>query len=357
MKIEVDRQVKISPLSPPYVIAEIGTNHNRDLDTAKKLVMEIAETGSDCVKFQIYEPDEIVSRKVMARDYGLDRLYGDITAQEMFANFLLTPKSWFPELSDLCHKLGMDCAVTVHGKMGVEWSKSIDLDLIKVASMDHTNIPLLSELINSSSRPILISFGMAVLEDIDAAISLLGSHKPGVGIFHCVAIYPPTIDELRLSNIRFFSDRYIHPVGFSDHTIDAVAALAARRAGAMFFEKHVTLDRSQLGPDHGFAMEMDDFRSYVTSLKNTEMKEEISERELSHFSPLSEREYENRIKYMKSLTVRYDLPKGHRLNEGDIYLVRPGSGLSPAHLAEVIGKKLSGDILADSPLGIDDLVI
>src|SRR5205085_1819057 len=98
-----------------YVIAEIGTNHNRSLDTAREMLRGIAAAGCDCAKFQIYEPDEIVSARVRAADYGFDHLYGDISAQEMFERYLKTPKEWFPELRELCHSLGMDFAATIHG--------------------------------------------------------------------------------------------------------------------------------------------------------------------------------------------------------------------------------------------------
>jgi sialic acid synthase SpsE len=101
----------------------------------------LAKTGCDCAKFQIYEPDEMVSARVRALDYGFDGLYGDISAQEMFERHLKTPKTWFPELRDLCHTLGMDCAATIHGPSGLAWAREVGLDIVKIASMDHNNLP------------------------------------------------------------------------------------------------------------------------------------------------------------------------------------------------------------------------
>ncbi|NQU72580.1 MAG: N-acetylneuraminate synthase family protein, partial [Rhodospirillales bacterium] len=207
---------------PPYLIAEIGTNHNRDLETARRLVRTVAEQGFDCAKFQIYEVDEIVAGSVRTGDYGLDGLYGDITAQAMFARHLQTPKAWFPELKDLCHDLGIDCAVTIHGHQGRNWAASIGFDLIKIASMDHTNTPFLKGLVNQIEPPILISSGMAQLEDIERALAALEGHRSGIGLFHCVAVYPPEPTELRLANIPFLSHRFALPIGFSDHTTDTV---------------------------------------------------------------------------------------------------------------------------------------
>ena len=127
----------------PYLVAEIGTNHNQDFRNARDLVQAVADAGFDCAKFQTYEADEIVSGNVTARDYGLDKYYGNVSAQEMFSRYLKTPKEWFPELRDLCRGLGLDCATTIHGAHGLNWARTMDFDLIKIASMDHNNLPFL----------------------------------------------------------------------------------------------------------------------------------------------------------------------------------------------------------------------
>ena len=124
-------------MSETYIIAEAGVDHDGNLDTAISLVEQAALSGADCVKFQTYEPHEIVSHLVMARDYGLDSLYGDITATEMFEKFLKTPKKWFPELKNLCRELDIDCATTIHGSDGLAWANCIGFDVIKIASMDN----------------------------------------------------------------------------------------------------------------------------------------------------------------------------------------------------------------------------
>ena len=106
-----------------YIIAEIGTNHNRSKSKAINMIYQLSKTKCDCVKFQIYEPNEIVNKKVLCKDYGLDKIYGKITAYEMFKKYLVTPKSWFPELKNICHKLNMNFAVTIHGENGIKWAK------------------------------------------------------------------------------------------------------------------------------------------------------------------------------------------------------------------------------------------
>ena len=202
-----------------------------------------------------------------AAEYGLDRVYGDISARTMFEEHLKTPKQWFPELRDLCRELGLDFAATIHGPHGLTWALRIGLDVVKIASMDHTNLPFLRSLVNVVQAPILISFGMAREADVAAAVQALEGHRPGVGLFHCSAVYPPKPEEIRLANIGYLRGRFQVPVGFSDHTVDTEAALAARAGGAMFFEKHVTLDHTHPGPDHPFAMEMEPLKEYMSKLK------------------------------------------------------------------------------------------
>ena len=128
-----------------YVIVEIGTNHNRNKSKAIKMIYALSKTKCDCIKFQIYEPIEIVSKNIKAKDYGLNKLYGNITAREMFKKYLVTPKKWFPELKNLCHKLNMSFAVTIHGENGIKWAKKIKPDYLKIASMDHNNFPLIKK--------------------------------------------------------------------------------------------------------------------------------------------------------------------------------------------------------------------
>jgi sialic acid synthase SpsE len=335
-----------------YVIAEIGTNHNRSLDTAREMLRALAATGCDCAKFQIYEPDEIVSARVRTADYGFEHLYGDITAQEMFARHLMTPKEWFPGLRDLCHSLGMDFAATIHGAHGLRWAREIGLDLVKVASMDHTNLPFLRSLVDAVDAPILVSLGMASLADADAVFDVVRTHRGGAGLFHCCSIYPPEPGELRLENIPFLLRRYPLPIGFSDHMTGTEEALAARALGAMMFEKHVTLDRTQPGPDHPFAMEMAPFAAYVEALKHRRPEPAAAP---DAFVAPPPREIANRPLALKSVISRRLLEAGHVVTEADVYLARPGSGIPPGALSRVLGRTLIRSIPAETPVQWLDL--
>lgn len=335
---------------PPYLIAEIGTNHNQDIRTARALVKAIAEAGFDCAKFQSYEAEEIVSGNVKASDYGLDKYFGNISATEMFSKHLKTPKHWFPELRDLCHQNGIGCATTIHGLHGLSWAKDMGFDLIKIASMDHNNIPFLRRLVNAIDAPILVSFGMAVLEDIISAVEILHPHRPGIGIFHCVSIYPTRAEELRLANIPYLRRNFPVPVGFSDHADDVITSLAALSLGSRIFEKHVTLDKTSRGPDHPFALEPHEMKSYVNGLRIFAAGLDSGE-----FESPTVKESAVRTAYLKSIVAARDLPVGTKLDAADLTLVRPGNGIAPKYIDTVIGHSTKHALCQGEVLTWEDL--
>lgn len=334
----------------PYLIAEIGTNHNQDIQSARNLVKAVAEAGFDCAKFQIYEANEIVSENLRAKDYGLEKFYGDISAVEMFDKYLKTPKEWFPELLDLCREYGIDCATTIHGADGLAWAKGMSFDFIKVASMDHNNLPFLQSLVNEIDAPILISFGMAGLADIDIAVKTLSAHRLGMGIFHCVSIYPPRPEELRIANISFLRQRFSVPVGFSDHADDVITSLVALSLGCRLFEKHVTLNKKSHGPDHPFALEPDQMKSYVMGLRV--LADGIDS---GKFEEPSGEEEAVRNAYLKSIVVARDIPAGHKLMLADLTLVRPGTGIQPIYLDSIIGRLVRRSLVKGEILSWQDI--
>ena len=338
-EIKLKNSKKIGDPYKPYLIAEIGTNHNQNLNIAKELIKEIAKAGFDCAKFQTYESDEIVSQIVTSADYKLDNLYGKISAADMFNKYLKTPKNWFPELIDFCHNLGIDCATTIHGSHGINWVKDLEFDLIKIASMDHNNFPFHKEIINNVKQPILISFGMAEIDDIKKALDILINHKPGIGAFHCVSIYPANTKELRLSNIAFLKNNFSIPIGFSDHSDDVISSCLALVIGACIFEKHVTLDSNSKGPDHPFALEPANMIEYVEGINNL-----FSDLNAKEFKAPVGKEIKNRNDYLKSVVAIKNLKIGDLINSKDIKLLRPGIGIPPSEYEKVIGKRVKKNI-------------
>jgi len=332
-----------------FVIAEIGTNHNRSKKKAIEMINQVAGTKCDCVKFQIYEPSEIVSKKVMAKDYGLNKIYGNISAHEMFKKNLVTPKSWFPELKKLCHKRNMAFAVTIHGENGIKWAKKNKPDIIKIASMDHNNFPFIKKIINNLKVPILVSLGMAQIGDVKTLVGILKLHKYGFGLFHCTSLYPPKITESRLLNIPYLINTFQIPIGFSDHFEKAEASKKAKLYGATFFEKHITLDPYDIGPDHKFAMPIKSLKKYITDLEKIKFSKKLKLKSYS-FLPLSSREKKIRLKYTKSIIVKSIITKNSKILKNKIYISRPGTGIEPKFYQKVVGKVSNRNLYPDQVL-------
>ena len=329
------------------VIAEIGTNHNQDISLARDLMAGAASAGCDYVKFQIYEPDEIVSERLRTSDYSWVERYGDISLRDAFGRYLKTPKEWIPELSGYAEELQIRWGATIHGYNGLQWALSAKPAFIKIASMDHTNTPFLADLVNTVDVPIVVSTGMASLDGIDAAYAAVSSHKPGVILLHCNAVYPPKADNLNLSNIGFLQDRYGCGVGFSDHSLGADAAISARGAGAVLFEKHITTDQTLNGPDHSFAIELEDLGDYVRSVKETTADPSPPSR---NFLLPAQEELENRPVFLKSVIARHDLKAGTLLSPADVYFARPGTGIPPTCAGSLYGRALTRPVPAEMPI-------
>ena len=343
---------KINKFSKPYIIAEIGTNHNQSINVAKKMIVDLSKTNCDCVKFQIYESNEIVSKKIKASDYKLEKVYGDISAHKMFNKYLKTPKKWFPQLKKLTHNLGMDFAVTIHGNNGIKWAKRIKPDIIKVASMDHTNTPFLKNLINKFKVPILLSIGMGELKDIKRSIKILKKHKYGFGIFHCCAIYPAKIKDLRLRNILFLKNKLKVNTGFSDHSMGEAAAKKSRKLGSLFFEKHVSLNPKQKGPDHSFACKIDKFFKYVNTLNSQKI---ISNKKYYEFININKKEKINKLKFLKSLILKKKKKTNEKIHFDDFYFARPGNGIPPYEYKKVLGLRVNKNLDIEVPLKWKDI--
>lgn len=331
---------------PCFIIAEIGTNHDQSLAQAKALVKAAHETGADAVKFQIYEAGDIVSNAIMPSDYGLEDTYPGITMFEAFHRHLRTPREWFPELSDYAMALGIIPLATAHSGTGAAFIDEMGMAAVKIASMDLNNLPLLSDVTRATKLPVIVSTGIASLAEIDDAVSLLARAGHPHALLHCVANYPAAAAEMRLQNIPVLLQAYAVPIGFSDHSLSAVSSIAATTLGACIIEKHITLNRAGRGPDHPFALEPQDFKALVAAIREVE----AAYRPSTGFTPPLERERKKRQLYRRSLVSARAIAKGQRIEREDIKITRPGTGLAPRHLEDVIGLRAAQDIAPETPL-------
>lgn len=333
---------------PCLIVAEIGSNHNRDLSTAKRLIDACQQAGVDAVKFQFYTPESIIPRHLPATAYGWDS-YPEKYAVDVFKHHVATPADWFPELSDHATASGLMAFAAVHDRQWAELAVSLGFPVLKMASMEITNLDLV-ETLAGMDKPLIISTGMAHLNDITRALSTARqAGNNDLILLHCVANYPTQVHELNLRQIRTLRECFGVTVGLSDHSLGTLAAVIAVTQGAALIEKHVTLDSRQSGPDHSFALEPDELAVLVRNVRETEVG--LGTATLTAIRS----DEEKRSSYLRSVVAKRDLKAGQELRLDDLSTKRPGTGIPPRHLGEMAGRRLRRDISTDEPIHWDDL--
>lgn len=339
----------IGPGHPVYLVAEIGSNHSRKKSVVKELVDRAAEAGFDAVKFQTYDPEEVFSGKIRTGDVQLKSLYGDRSWWEVARDHVLLPREWFGEMFAYARSKSLEVFSTVHSCDDAKFVLAFYPPAFKVASIDVSNTDFL-KCLAAFAKPIILSTGLHHKEEIVSAVATL--RKAGndrIILLHCISNYPPRPENLNLKNIAMLNKTFGVPVGFSDHSPDNLAAATAVALGACLIEKHITLDRKSWGVDHHFALELEGMKDLVARVRQTEEMLGAYQR------VLSEDELEVRELARRSVVARTDIKKGEILSRENLKLSRPGSGIHPRHLDELIGKKACGDIAAEDLVRWDDV--
>ncbi|MCP4650691.1 MAG: pseudaminic acid synthase [PVC group bacterium] len=333
---------KIGKGKTVYIIAELSANHNQSIDKAIKLIEVAKQAGADAVKIQTYTADTMTidSDKEWFQIKGtiwegnnLYKLY-----QEAF-----TPWEWQSQLKQVSEKLGLDFFSTPFDVTAVDFLQGLNVPAYKIASFELVDIPLLKK-IAITGKPVIMSTGMATLEEIDEAVQtlVLAGNKQLV-LLKCTSAYPAAAQEMNLNAISYISEKYKVPVGLSDHTLGSAVAVAAVALGACIIEKHLTLTRKDPGPDATFSMEPAEFKSMVDDIR-------IVEKALGKVSfEVTEKEKENRV-FRRSLFVVKDIKKGETFSAKNIRSIRPGHGLHTRYLEQILDKKAVKDIEKGTPL-------
>ena len=319
--------------APCFVIAEIGTNHNRDIATAKALVDAAGEAGVDAVKFQFYHGEDVVTPLATCKDYGLDGLYPpDKRMVDVYNERFRTPREWFPELSKYVEKKGMISLSTPHCLDCAEFMMSLRMPAFKVASVEVTNLPFLKALAKFR-KPIILSTGFATSQEIKEAVQAVrDAGNRQLALLHCVSDYPTRPEDVNLRFMETLRRSYRVPVGFSDHTLGTAVSLGAVALGANIIERHITLDCRQHGPDHSFALEPPDLIALVKGVRAVE-------RAIGKPSKiLTASEQQNRVKYFRSVVAAVDIAPGQRLVREYLDIKRPGTGWPPSKLEKIVGR-------------------
>jgi pseudaminic acid synthase len=328
---------------PVYIIAELSANHNGNLNEALALIAAAKAAGADAVKIQTYTPDTItidcdnqyfrIGKGTIWEGKNLYDLYGEA----------YTPWEWHAELQRQAKKAKLDFFSTPFDPTAVEFLEGLHVPAYKVASFEIVDIPLIRA-IARTGKPIILSTGMASVEEIDEAVQAIrgeGNHR--IALLKCTSAYPALPEEMNLATIPDMAALFGLPVGLSDHSPGIAVPVAAVTLGACIVEKHFTLSRATPGPDSAFSLEPAEFKAMVEAIRDTE-------KALGRVNyTVSEREQASRV-FRRSLFVVKDMKKGEIFTPENVRSIRPGHGLAPKFLPDVLGKKASKGIKRGTPV-------
>lgn len=330
---------KIGEKYSVFIIAEAGSNHNRNLDQAKKLIEIAAEAEVDAVKFQTYSAETLYSKETPNPDY----LEGKIEQKSVWQLIkdIELPREWQGELADYSRSHDLMFLSTPFDYKAIEELEALNMLAYKIASFEIVDLPFLKK-IAETKKPIILSTGMASLGDIEDAVnSIREVGDVGIALLQCAINYPPPFEDLNLRAIKTLQQAFRVPVGFSDHTMSTAIPAVAVALGACIIEKHYTIDRTMKGPDHKFALEPDELKEMVKNIRDAEASLGSSEKAMAE----SERNLHKLAR--RSIIAAKNIPKGKILELSDLTIKRPGYGIAPKFLDVVIGKVAKKDIDED----------
>ena len=322
-----------------YIIAEAGVNHNGDIDLAYRLVDAAKEAGADCIKFQTFKSENLVSHTAQKAEYQKEAT-GDSSQQDMLKELELTYDE-FVSLKEYCDRKGIVFLSTPFDFESIEFLNSIEMPFWKVPSGEVTNYPYLVALAKTG-KPVVMSTGMCEMEEIGDAIQVLWNNGTrDIRLLHCNTEYPTPFEDVNLRAMVTLRDTFGVEVGYSDHTRGIEVPIAAVAMGATVIEKHFTLDRNMEGPDHKASLEPQELRQMVDSIRHIEAALGTGVKEPSP----SERK--NITVARKSIVAKKRIAEGDVLTEENVTVKRPGSGISPMRWNEVLGTKAVRDFEED----------
>jgi N-acetylneuraminate synthase len=333
---------RIGPGQDVYVVAEMSANHNHDLEHALAVVRAAGRAGADAIKLQTYTPDTMTMDSAAAHFVVEGSPWHGRRLYELYAE-AHTPWEWHAPLLREAQEVGLDFFSTPFDASAVDYLERLAVPVYKVASFELVDVPLLRR-IARTGRPVILSTGMATLDEISEAVSVLREGGcPGIALLKCTSAYPARPDEMDLATIPDLRDRFGLPVGLSDHTMDVAVPVAAVALGACIVEKHLTLSRAEPGPDSAFSLEPHEFKAMVDAVR-------VAARAIGSVRyGASERERAS-LAFRRSLFVVQDVAAGERFTPANVRCIRPGFGMHPRHLETVIGRSAARTITAGTPL-------
>lgn len=332
--------------APVYIIAEAGSNHDRDLGQARRLIEVAAEAGADAVKFQTFTAERIVAETPTRAKYLDAILPPGTTMSELFRELEL-PHEWHAELKTYAESCGLDFLSTPFDHEAVDLLDGLGVKAFKIATYELWHLPFLRD-IASRGRPMICSTGMADIADVQEAVDAVrGAGNDQLILLHCVVNYPPPFAELNLRAIDTMRRAFDVPVGWSDHTPGWLAPVVATALGAAVIEKHFTTDRSRPGPDHRFALEPGELAEMVRAIRDAQAALGDG---VKRTQPAEADLY---VTARRSLFAARPIEAGHVLDGDDVVVLRPGTGIEVRELDHVIGRTARRRVERHEPLDWD----
>lgn len=326
---------------PCFIIAEAGVNHNGDMDMARQLIDAAVAAGADAVKFQTFKADKLTTRSAPKANYQLQTTSGEESQQEMLRRLELS-EAQHRELIAHCAWHGILFLSTPFDEESADLLESLEVAAFKIPSGEITNLPFLSYLAKKN-KPIILSTGMSNLAEVEAAVATLrDGGQQSLALLHCVSNYPAAPIDCNLRAMDTMSAALHVPVGYSDHTEGIEVCLAAVARGACIIEKHLTLNRHLPGPDHRASSEPEELARLIHGIRHVEEALGHGRKE-----PAAS-EANTAAVARKSLVAARDIPAGTKLTRELVAIKRPGTGLSPALLEQVLGKTLRSEVKESS---------
>lgn len=326
-----------------FIIAELSANHNQSLDIAKKSVLAAKEAGTDAIKLQTYTADTItIDCDNVNFRIGGGTIWDGKTLYQLYKE-AYTPWEWQPELKKIAEDIGMICFSSPFDKTAVDFLEKMNVPAYKIASFEITDIPLI-EYVASKKKPVIISTGIATIQEIEEAIEAckkVGNEQ--IALLKCTSAYPAPFDEVNLLTIPDMMQRFNSDVGLSDHTLGISVPIAAVVLGSRIIEKHFILDRNIGGPDAAFSLEPKEFAEMVKSIRQVELALGKISYELSESVKVSRH-------FSRSLYVVEDVKAGEIISKKNVRSIRPGNGLAPKYFPDIIGNKFNAIYKKGTPL-------
>jgi len=333
---------------PVFIIAEAGVNHNGDIEIAKKLVDVAFEAGADAIKFQTFNAETLVTKNAKQADYQTENIGKKESQFEMLKRLELK-REYHQELFDYSTKKGIIFLSTPFSEGDVFFLDEIGLPLFKIGSSDTNNLPFLRD-VAVMGKPMIVSTGMSELNDVLEAVSIIRkSGNENMVVLHCTAQYPTPMNEVNLRAMLTIQEKCDVLIGYSDHTVGIEVPIAAVALGATVIEKHFTLDRNMEGPDHKASLEPNELKAMVGAIRNIEKALGSPNKKVSYVT-MKVAEVAQ-----KSLIAAHDIQAGKIIQKSDVVIKRPGAGIKPKQLEELVGKKTLVNIPVDTIIKWEDI--